>query len=75
MYLLNENGQIDWFLSAGASPLEFQYLNMLGAHSSYWLLQDFVRFLVVEIGREPGKSHTLPALRAVKKREYKRGNE
>ncbi len=75
MYLLNENGQIDWFLSAGAGPLEFQYLNMLSAHSSYWLLQDFVRFLVVEIGREPGKSHTLPALRAVKKREYKRGNE
>ncbi|KIW63653.1 hypothetical protein PV04_08638 [Phialophora macrospora] len=74
MYLLNENGQIDWFLSAGAGPLEFQYLNMLSAHSSYWLLQDFVRFLVVEIGREPGKSHTLPALRAVKKREYKRGN-
>ncbi|ETI20741.1 hypothetical protein G647_07083 [Cladophialophora carrionii CBS 160.54] len=74
MYLLNENGQIDWFLSAGAGPLEFQYLNMLSAHSSYWLLQDFVRFLVVEIGREPGKSHTLPALRAVKKREFKRGD-
>ncbi|KAJ9602612.1 hypothetical protein H2200_012805 [Cladophialophora chaetospira] len=74
MYLLNENGQIDWFLSAGAGPLEFQYLNMLSAHSSYWLLQDFVRFLVVEIGRQPGKSHTLPALRAVKRREYKRGN-
>ena len=74
MYLLNENGQIDWFLSAGGGPLEFQYLNMLSAHSSYWLLQDFVRFLVVEIGREPGRENTLPALRAVKKREYKRGN-
>ncbi|KIW34397.1 uncharacterized protein PV07_01175 [Cladophialophora immunda] len=74
MYLLNDNGQIDWFLSAGAGPLEFQYLNMLSAHSSYWILQDFVRFLVVEIGREPGKSHTLPALRALKRREYKRGD-
>jgi hypothetical protein len=74
MQLLNENGQIDYFLSAGAGPLEFQYLNMLSAHSSYWLLQDFTRFLVVEIGREPGRQHTLPALRAVKKREYKRGD-
>ena len=74
MYLLNENGQIDWLLSAGGGPLEFQYLNMLSAHSSYWLLQDFVRFLVVEIGREPGRKNTLPALRAVKKRDYKRGN-
>jgi len=73
MYLLNDNGQIDWFLNSGGGPLEIQYLNMLGAHSSYWILQDFVRFLVVEIGREPGKQHTLPALRAVKKREYKRG--
>ena len=74
MYLLNDNGQIDWFLSAGAGPLEFQYLNMLSAHSSYWLLQDFTRFLVVEIGRQPGRANTLPALRAVKKREYKRGH-
>jgi len=74
MYALNDNGQIDWFLSAGGGPLEFQYLNMLSAHSSYWLLQDFVRFLVVEIGREPGRNNTLPALRAVKKREYKRGH-
>jgi hypothetical protein len=73
MYLLNDNGQIDWFLNSGGGPLEIQYLNMLGAHSSYWVLQDFVRFLVVEIGREPGKQHTLPALRAVKKREYKKG--
>lgn len=74
MYLLNDNGQIDWFLNAGGGPLEFQYLNMLSAHSSYWILPDFVRFLVVEIGREPGRQNTLPALRAVKTREYKRGN-
>ncbi|KIW21350.1 hypothetical protein PV08_01930 [Exophiala spinifera] len=74
MFLLNDNGQIDWFLNSGGGPLEIQYLNMLSAHSSYWILQDFVRFLVVEIGREAGKHHTLPALRAVKKREYKRGD-
>ncbi len=66
-YLLNDNGQIDYFLSSGGGPLEIQYLNMLGAHSSYWILQDFVRFLVVEIGRDPGREHTLPSMRPVKK--------
>jgi len=74
MYLLNENGQIDYFLNAGGGALDIQYLNMLGAHSSYWLLQDFVKFLVVEIGRKPGKENTLPVLRAVKRREYKKGS-
>ena len=67
MYLLNDNGQIDYFLSSGGGPLEIQYLNMLGAHSSYWVLQDFVRFLVVEIGRAPGRSETVLGMRAVKK--------
>jgi hypothetical protein len=74
MYLLNENGQIDWFLESGGGPLEIQYLNMLSAHSSYWVLRDFVRFLVVEIGRRPGKENTLPVLRARKQREFKRGS-
>ncbi|KAK5059800.1 hypothetical protein LTR84_009683 [Exophiala bonariae] len=73
MYLLNENGQIDWFLESGGGPLEIQYLNMLSAHSSYWVLRDFVRFLVVEIGRLPGRENTLPVLRARKQREFKRG--
>lgn len=73
MYLLNENGQIDWFLESGGGPLEIQYLNMLSAHSSYWVLRDFVRFLVVEIGRKPGRENTLPVLRARKQREFKRG--
>lgn len=67
MYLLNDNGQIDYFLSSRGGPLEIQYLNMLSAHSSYWTLQDFVRFLVVEIGRKPGRSETLLGMRAVKK--------
>jgi len=73
MFLLNDNGQIDYFLQSGGGPLEIQYLNMLSAHSSYWILQDFVRFLVVEIGRKPGRENTLPVLRAVKKVNYKRG--
>jgi DDHD domain len=70
MYLLNDNGQIDFTLSADGGPLDFQYWNMLSAHSSYWLRQDFVRFLVVEIGREQGRQGTLTALTARKKRAF-----
>jgi hypothetical protein len=65
-YLLNDNGQVDWFLSSGGGPLEIQYLNMLGAHSCYWKRQDFVRMMVTEVGRKPGKSNVLPNLKAVK---------
>ncbi|RDW85724.1 hypothetical protein BP5796_04049 [Coleophoma crateriformis] len=71
-HLLNDNGQVDWFLSSGGGPLEIQYLNMLGAHSSYWGSPDFVRMLVTEVGREPGKRNTLPNLRAVKVGHRKR---
>lgn len=67
MFLMNENGQIDFTLHSGGGPLEIQYLNMLSAHSSYWVLQDFVRFLVVEIGRKAGKGETIAAMKAVKK--------
>lgn len=67
-YLLNDNGQIDFFLRYGGGPLEIQYLTMLGAHSSYWLSKDFVRFVVVEAGRELGKKGTLDVMRAVKKK-------
>jgi hypothetical protein len=66
MLLLNDNAQIDFFVKYGGGPLEIQYLTMLGAHSSYWTLRDFVRFIVVETGRKPGKKGTLPAMRAVK---------
>ncbi|KAI1845424.1 hypothetical protein JX266_008519 [Neoarthrinium moseri] len=65
-YLLNDNGQIDYFLRSGGGPLEIQYLNMLGAHSSYWANPDLIRMLCMEIGRKPGRAHTLPAMRAVK---------
>ena len=67
MYLLNDNGQVDYFLSSGGGPLEIQYLNMLSAHSSYWTLHDFIRFIVVEIGRKSGRGETIPCMRAVKK--------
>lgn len=67
MYLLNDNGQIDYILHSGGGPLEIQYLNMLSAHSSYWILQDFVRFLVIEIGRKSGKDETLAIMKATKK--------
>ena len=73
MHLLNENGQIDYYLSSSGGPLEIQYLSMLSAHSSYWLSQDFVRFLVIEIGRKRGRANTMEALRAQKRREWKRG--
>jgi len=65
-FLLNDNGQIDWYLRSGGGPLEIQYLNMLSAHTSYWTNMDLIRFLCVEVGRKPGREHTLPAVRAVK---------
>ena len=67
MFLLNDNGQIDYTLKSGGGPLEIQYFNMLSAHSSYWILQDFVRFLVVELGRKAGKKETVSSFRAIKK--------
>ncbi|TQB70358.1 hypothetical protein MPDQ_000624 [Monascus purpureus] len=72
MLLLNDNGQVDYFLSGGSGPLNIQYLNMLNAHSSYWILPDFVRFFVIEIARKQGKDGTLLALRAEKKKGWKR---
>ncbi|KAL2265600.1 hypothetical protein VTJ83DRAFT_6700 [Remersonia thermophila] len=66
-FLLNDNGQIDYFLRSGGGPLEIQYLNMLGAHTSYWTNQDLVRMLCLEVGRVPGRQHTLPSMRAMKK--------
>ena len=67
-YLLNDNGQIDYFMKYGGGPLEIQYLTMLGAHSSYWLSRDFTRMIVLEVGRKMGKEGTLFAMRAQKKK-------
>lgn len=72
-YLLNDNGQIDYFMKYGGGPLEIQYLTMLGAHSSYWISRDFVRMIVVEVGRGLGKEGTVPSMRAVKKKPVVRG--
>ncbi len=67
-YLLNDNGQIDFFMKYGGGALEIQYLTMLGAHSSYWISRDFVRMIVVEVGRRLGREGTVPAMRAVKRK-------
>jgi hypothetical protein len=67
-YLLNDNGQMDYFLCPDSGPLSFQYINMLSAHSSYWESCDFVRLVVVEVGRKPGRSHCLPSMKAIKVR-------
>jgi hypothetical protein len=67
-YLLNDNGQIDFFLRYGGGALEIQYLTMLSAHSSYWISQDFVRLIVQEVGRPLGREGTLESMRAVKKK-------
>ena len=68
MFLLNDNGQIDYFLRYGGGTFEIQYITMLGAHSSYWLLKDFTRMIVTEIGREKGRDGTFLGMRAVKKK-------
>ena len=65
-FLLNDNGQVDYFLRSGGGPLELQYLNMLSAHTSYWTNGDFVRMLCVEVGRKPGRSTALQAMKAGK---------
>jgi hypothetical protein len=66
-HLLNDNGQIDYFLKAAEGP-KIQYLNMLWAHGSYWSNLDFVSLLVMELGREPGREFALGAMRAVKEK-------
>ncbi|KAK4618409.1 putative phospholipase [Fulvia fulva] len=68
MLLLNDNGQIDFMVKYGGGAFEIQYLTMLGAHSAYWGLKDFIRMVVVEVGRSGGRDGTLPGLRAVKRR-------
>jgi hypothetical protein len=71
MLLLNDNGQIDFYISGGGGPLNIQYLNMLSAHSSYWTLPEFIRFIVIEIARRQDKNSVLLALRAEKKKGWK----
>ena len=64
---LNDNGQIDWY-TAPPGPGGFtEYLNILSAHSSYWTCQEFIRFLVLEVGREPGPEGAIVQLKAEKR--------
>lgn len=69
-FLLNDNGQIDYFLRSGSGPLELQYLNMLSAHTSYWYNQDFIHMLCMEIGRQPGRTHSFPSMKASKIKKH-----
>lgn len=64
-YALNDNGQVDFWLSYGGGVS--QYITMLGAHSSYWVVKDFVRFVVGEVGREGSRGGTREGLRARKR--------
>ncbi len=68
MNLLNDNGQIDFFLRYGGGAFDIQYLTMLSAHSSYWLLKDFVRMIVTETGKEMGRDGTFLGLRASRRK-------
>jgi hypothetical protein len=68
-FLLNDNGQIDYFLKYGGGTFEIQYLTMLGAHSSYWISQDFVGFIVQEVGRRIGREGVLGGMGAQKKKK------
>lgn len=65
-HFLNDYGQIDFFMTYTGGFFNIRYLTMLNAHSSYWTSDDFIRFLVVEIGRRPGRAGCLPCLKAVK---------
>ena len=64
-YALNDNGQVDFYLNYGGGVS--QYITMLGAHSSYWIHRDFVRFVVRETGRREGRRGALGGMRARKK--------
>ena len=69
MSLLNDAGQIDFLLPYGGGALDIQYLTMLGAHSSYWLVREFATMVVLEVGRVPGKVGVVPGMRAVKRKK------
>ena len=69
---LNDNGQIDWYVSAPGSGGPLEYLNILSAHSSYWSTPEFIRFLVIEVGREPGSEGVIAQFKARKKNPWKR---
>ncbi|KAK4165100.1 phospholipase DDHD1 [Cladorrhinum sp. PSN259] len=74
-FLLNDNGQVDYYLRSGGGPLEIQYLNMLSAHTSYWANMDLIRLICLEVGRRPGRRNGLACMRAVKVKGWKFGGD
>ena len=66
--MLNDNGGLDFVLTPLGVPLvgllDNEYVSMLSAHSGYWDRKDLARLIIVETGREDGK--TVDWLRAQK---------
>ncbi|KAK9475704.1 DDHD domain-containing protein [Lipomyces japonicus] len=58
MYMLNENGQLDYILQP-TGALENQYISILTAHSGYWESKEFAYLVAVESSRSPGVGNTL----------------
>jgi len=58
--MLNDNGGLDFVLMPMGVPLggllENDYVSMLSAHSGYWERKDFARVVIVETGREDGRT-------------------
>lgn len=63
--MLNDNGGLDFMLAPMGGWVDNEYVSMLSAHSSYWDRKDFARLIIVETGREDGK--TVDWMRAQKK--------
>ena len=63
--MLNDNGGLDFILAPLGGWMANEYVSMLSAHSEYWERRDFARMIVVETGREDGK--TVGWLRTQKK--------
>jgi len=63
--MLNDNGGLDFVLTPIGGWVGNEYVSMLSAHSGYWDRKDFARMIIVETGREDGK--TVDWLRSQKK--------
>jgi DDHD domain len=63
--MLNDNGGLDFMLAPLGGWVDNEYVSMLSAHSGYWDRRDFARMIIVETGREDGR--TVDWLRAQKK--------
>lgn len=66
MYMLNDNGQIDWVIPL-TGTLENQYVSMITAHSGYWDNRDFARLVAIECTRKPGRDSAIDQFKVQKK--------